>query len=291
MTSFPERLQTIARQAEQEPASAWQAAQALAPVVATALDAVHLGAISAQLAGAALGHFRDGARFVAELRMLPVVAAAPEAQRSLWRAEAVLRRCAGESDAEALRHGITGPADRCRFVGLLAQTLAARGRLGEALAPAQEAATLADSLPLTDPVVAQTALVAQNLARMANEQARQAHALALAAADASAASDGRSTEWQRQHLALFTRMRTLLLAGRPGEALRGMHQLMDLEDRHQAGPCERFHTASLACRAYHARGDQPQAARTLEACRDFARRATAHDLTGELTGLERLLAT
>lgn len=291
MTSFPERLQTIARQAEQEPATAWQATQALAPAVVTALDAVHLGAIAAQLAGAALGHFRDGARFVAELRTLPVVVAAPEAQRSLWRAEAVLRRCAGESDAEALSRGITGPADRCRFVGLLAQTLAARGRLGEALAPAQEAATLADSLPLTDPVVAQTALVAQNLARMASEHARQAHDLALAAANASAASDGRSAEWQRQHLALFTRMRTLLLAGRPGEALRGMHQLMDLEDRHQAGPFERFHTASLACRAYHARGDQPQAARTLEACRDFARRATTHDLTGELAGLERLLAS
>ncbi len=291
MTWFPERLQTIAHQAEQEPASAWQAAQALVPAVATALDAVHLGAVAAQLAGAALGHFRDGARFVAELRNLPVVAANPEAQRSLWRAEAVLRRCAGESDAEALSHGITGPADRCRYVGLLAQTLAARGRLGEALAPAQEAATLADSLPLTDPVVAQTALVAQNLARMASEHARQAHDLALAAANASAASDGRAAAWQRQHLALFTRMRTLLLAGRPGEALRGMHQLMDLEDRHQAGPFERFHTAALACRAYHARGDQPQAARTLEACRDFARRATTHDLTGELAGLERLLAS
>jgi hypothetical protein len=290
MTSFPERLQAIVRQAEQEPASAWQAAQALVPEVGTALDAVHLGAVAAQLAGAALGHFRDGARFVTTLRQLSVVTAAPDALRSLWRAEAVLRHCAGDDEREALSHGISGPADRCRYVGLLAQTLAARGRLAEALAPAQETAALADSLPLTDPVVAQTALVAQNLARMASEHARHAHDLALAAASASAASDGRAGEWQRQHLALFTRMRTLLLAGRPGEALRGMHQLMDLEDRHQAGPFERFHTAALACRAYHARGDQPQAARTLEACRDFARRATNHDLSGELAGLERILA-
>ncbi len=64
---------------------------------------------------------------------------------------------------------------------------------------------------------------------------------------------------------------------------------MDLEDLNSAGPVERFHTAALACRAYHARGDLPQATRTLEACRDFARRATTQDLSPEVLALDRLL--
>lgn len=290
MTTFAERIQTIAKRAEKDPVTAWSELALMPAQCTTPQDVLTLGALGAQIAGTVLGRFADAAAFVSALRTLPVVRDVDEIQRSLWRAEGVMTSCSGGDDATHRGHGIATAADACRYAGVLAQTLAARGQLAEAVPHLQAAAAGAASLPIDDPVVSQTALVAQNIARIAQGHARAAHDLLRAAGDAAIASDGRSADWHRRHLALFTRMRALLAAGRPGEALLGLHQLMDLEDAEKAGAFERFHTAALACRAYHARGDQPQAARTLEACRDFARRATAHDLSGEVSGLERLLA-
>ena len=290
MSTFTDHLQTLAKEAERDPLGTWSQFSNLPAQANSAQDILTLGALGAQIAGTALGRFDEAAAFVAGLRQHPAVQQAPEVIRSLWRAEGVMKRCAGQDDSNARGHGIAGADDACRYAGVLAQTLTARGRLAEALPFLQEAALAAEKLPQTDPVVAQTALVAQNIARIAATHAHQAHALLAAAGAAAVASDGRSADWHRRHLALFTRTRALLLGGRPGEALRGLHELMDLEDSNHAGAFERFHTAALACRAYQARGDAAQAGRTLEACRDFATRATSHDLSSEISALERLLA-
>jgi hypothetical protein len=290
MKTFTDRLQTLAKQAERDPLGTWAQFAALPAEATSAQDILTLGALGAQIAGTALGRFDEAAAFVTGLRAHPAVQQAPEVLRSLWRAEGVMRRCAGQDDGVARGHGIAGADDACRYAGVVAQTLTARGRLAEALPFLQEAAMAAQRLSANDPVVAQTALVAQNIARIAATHAHQAHDLLQAAGHAAVASDGRSADWHRRHLALFTRTRVLLVIGRPGEALRGLHELMDLEDQNNAGAFERFHTAALACRAYQARGDAAQAGRTLEACRDFATRASSHDLSTEIAALEQMLA-
>lgn len=289
MTTFAERLQVLARRGEQDPHAAWGELTQLPPLALTATDVLQLGSLAAQIAGSSLGRFTEAASFLAGLRDHPSVQRVDEVLRSLWRAEGVMRRCAGEDDSAHRTAGITSPADTCRYAGVLAQTLALRGRFGDALPHLREATTLCAQLAPQDAVVTQTTVIAATLGRLALEHAHRAHELALAAADASLASDGRQSDWRRRHLAQFAQVRALLITGRPGDALRTLHALMDLEDAQGAGPFERFHTAALACRAYHARGDGAQAARTLEACRDFAKRATANDVSADLNALEQLL--
>lgn len=291
MMTFANRLQLIARRGDTDAMTSWEELNALPTEATTALDVLQLGSLAAQIGGTVLGRFTEAADFVAALRTHAAVQQADEVQRSLWRAEGVMRRCAGSDDQAFRTAGIASPADACRYAGVLAQTLAMRGRLTEALPYVREATTLCATLPTGDAVVAQTTVIAANIGRLALDHAHRAHDLALAAAEASLVSDGRQSDWRRQHLAHFAKVRALLIAGRPGEALRTLHGLMDLEDAQSAGPFERFHTAALACRAYHARGDAAQAARTLEACRDFAKRATANDLREDLSSLEQLLAS
>ena len=290
MSTFAQRLQTIARRSEADAAGSWRELSELPAFAASPTDVLQLGSLAAQVAGTTLGRFEEAADFVAGLRAHAAVQDAAEVLRSLWRAEGVMRRCAGADDQVYRTAGIATPADACRYAGVLAQTLAMRGRFQEALPFIQEATALCAQLPIEDAVVAQTTVIAANIGRIALDQAHRAHDLALAAAEASLVSDGRNSDWRRQHLAHFAKVRALLIAGRPGEALRTLHGLMDLEDIHAAGPFERFHTAALACRAYHARGDAAQAARTLEACHDFAKRATAADVSADLAALEKLLA-
>lgn len=291
MTTFPSRLQAIARRGEADAPASWRELSELPALATSPTDVLQLGSLAAQVAGTTLGRFDEAADFVASLRNHALVQDATDVLRSLWRAEGVMRRCAGADDQPYRTAGIATPADACRYAGVLAQTLAMRGRFHEALQPMREAAALCAQLPTDDAVVAQTTVIAANIGRLALDQAHRAHDLALAAAEASLVSDGRHGDWRRQHLAHFAKVRALLISGRPGEALRTLHGLMDLEDTHAAGPFERFHTAALACRAYHARGDTAQAARTLEACHDFAKRATAYDVSTDLTALEALLAT
>jgi len=291
MTTFANRLQLIARRGDTDALTSWDEINALPPLATTATDVLQLGSLAAQVGGTVLGRFADAADFVAALRTHAAVHNADEVLRSLWRAEGVMRRCAGSDDQPYRTSGIASSADACRYAGVLAQTLAMRGRLTEALPHMREATTLCATLQIGDAVVAQTTVIAANIGRLALDHAHRAHDLALAAAEASLVSDGRQTDWRRQHLAQFAKVRALLIAGRPGEALRTLHRLMDLEDAQGAGAFERFHTAALACRAYHARGDSAQAARTLEACRDFAKRATANDLREDLASLEQLIAS
>ncbi len=298
MTSFAERLQKIAQRGQgaevgganhQDIAAAWVELSLMPTQANSAVDVLQLGSLAAQVAGTSLGRFVDAADFLAGLRNHPAVQDAAEVVRSLWRAEGVMRRCAGGDDHAHRTAGISTPAEACRYAGVLAQTLAMRGRLNEALPHLREATGLCGQLAPDDAVVTQTTVIAANLGRLALEHAHRAHELALAAGEASLASDGRQADWRRRHLAQFAMVRALLIAGRPGDALRTLHALMDLEDAQGAGAFERFHTAALACRAYHARGDDAQAARTLEACRDFAKRATANDVSADLTELEKIL--
>lgn len=288
MTSFTARLQAITQQSERNPQAAWSDLVLLPDQAQNATDVLQLGALLTKI-GASLKRFTEAVAAVAQLRTQTLVADVPEVRRSLWRAEGVLRHCAGESDAEARANGIASESDACRYAGTLARTLANCGRPEQALPYLREAATRCAALSADDPVLAQTAAIAAGFSSLAQRQLEQARELLLAAAAATMASEGRHPEWQRRHLAVFQDVRALLLSGRPGDALRAIPRLMDLEDTHQAGAFQRFHTAALACRAYHARGDAAQAARTLEACRDFASRATAHDLAAEVSQLARLV--
>ena len=288
MTAFATRLQTITQLADRDPQTALRDLLLLPDQAQTAADVLQLGALLTQV-GAVLKRFNETVTAIAGLRTHALVADVPEVRRSLWRAEGVLRHCAGSSDAEARANGIANESDACRYAGALARTLAASGRPEAALPFLREAATRCALLSPDDPVLAQTAAIAAGFSALAQRQLEQARDLVLAAAAATAASEGRHPEWQRRHLSVFSEVRALLLSGQPGAALRAIPTLMDLEDSHQAGAFQRFHTAALACRAYHARGDAAQAARTLEACRDFASRATGHDLSADVAQLARLV--
>ncbi len=288
MTTFANRLQIITQQSERDPQGAWRDVLLLPDHAQTSTDVLQLGALVTQL-GAVLKRFNEAIAAVVSLRTHAQAAEVPEVCRSLWRAEGVLRFCAGSSDSEARANGIASESDACRYAGALARTLASAGRPEAALPFLREAATRCAAVPADDPVLAQTAAIAAGFSSLAQRQLDQARELLVASATAIMASEGRHPEWQRRHLALFNEVRSLLLSGKPAAALRAIPLLMDLEDEHQAGAFQRFHTAALACRAYLARGDEAQAARTLEACRDFARRATEHDLSGEVAHLERAM--
>jgi hypothetical protein len=70
--------------------------------------------------------------------------------------------------------------------------------------------------------------------------------------------------------------------------------MMELEDRHEAGPAERFATANLACRSQVIRGQLKIANGALEACQDFAKRIEhpeqAQHIQASLKELEEFVA-
>ncbi len=294
MTDFNDLLERMTHRANQDPVGAWATREQLAALAATPEEVLHLGAWTAQVAGTVLGHFIEGAGFLAGLRQHRALTgpAAEAVRASLWRAEAVQWWCVGREEAaeKAVAAGVHTVSDRCRIEGLAAQTLASRGRFSEAVLHLRRAEEACRGLPAHDAVVAQTAQVARNILTMADHQAPLIHLLARTAASAltTAAPPG---DWRHAHEALWQTARADLASGRLTPAHAAIHELSRLEDQQKAGPFERYRTAALAARLHALQGRTAAAAQALEAAQDFATRAArlGHDLEAELTDLQKIV--
>jgi tetratricopeptide (TPR) repeat protein len=273
-TPFQRLLQESVQLANRDANAAFAKLDELFGKSLTEEDILSLGSFSVHLGGTGLGRFADTAAFQARLLSHPALIPDSAVARSLWRGLAVVQRCAGkhaEAD-EAEQRGVTSDSDRCRLAVMTAQTLAVRGRANDSIGHLRKAALLARDLDPKDEVVVQVATVAGNLLRLAEPQVKMAQELLLAAAAASSAALTHAGDWRIAHKAWFQHGQAYLLAAKPTQALRCVQAMMDLEDRHEAGPFERFATASLACRAQAIRGQFKIAGGALEACQDFAKR-------------------
>lgn len=234
-------------------------------------EVLHLGTFAAHLGGSSLGQWNDTATYLTKLTEHPALALDPSVAGSVWRAIAVMRRCAGQhAEAEiAAQKGCKNPGDACRLSIMTGNTLASRNRNSEAVSYLRTAAAQARELDINDDTIAMTATVSGNLMKVAEQQARIAHELLLAVIDVHQASWERHADWQARHRACFQTGQALLLAAQPTSALAAVQIMMTIEDAHPAGPMERFFTATLACRAQIARGQERVARSALEACQDF----------------------
>lgn len=292
-TPFDRLLQDVGQLAARDPAAAFARLDELYGKSLLAADVLRLGALAVHLGAAGLGRFADAEAFQRKLLGHPAVAADPATRRSLQRGLAVVLRCAGRADeADRLTdEAATTDEERCRLAVLTAQTLAARGRLADALPHLQASGPLLRALPPGEEIVGQAAQIAANLSRVAEGQLRQAQDLIRAATEVMAAASTHAP-WQVRHRALYHRGRAHLLCGDPTAALAVVQELMALEDGHDAGTVERFFTASLACRAQHVRGQRKITAMALEACQDYARRVGDDPAVQKALGeLEKVLQT
>lgn len=296
-TPFQRLLQDSVQLANRDPNAAFARLDELYGKSLTEEDILSLGSFSVHLGATGLGRFADTAAFQTRLLSHPALKADSNVARSLWRGLAVVQRCAGkhaEAD-EAEKNGVTSDSDRCRLAVMTAQTLAVRGRANDSITHLRKAALLARDLDPKDEVVVQVATVAGNLLRLAEPQVKLAQDLLLAAAAASHAALTRTGDWRVAHKAWFQHGQAYLLAARPTQALSCVQAMMELEDRNDAGPLERFSTASLACRAQAIRGQFKIATGALEACQDFAKRVEqpeqAKSVQAALTDLEKFVAS
>ncbi len=273
-TPFQRLLQESVQLANRDPNAAFARLEDLYGKSLTDEDVLALGSFAVHLGATGLGRWNETALFQQRLLSHPALNADSATARSLWRGLAVVQRCAGkhaEADAAETK-GVTTDSDRCRLAVMIAQTLAVRGRANEAVTHLRKAALLTRDLDPKDEVVVQVATVAGNLQRLAEPQVKLAQELLLAAAAASSAALTHAGDWRVAHRAWFQHGQAYLLAAKPTQALRCVQAMMELEDRHEAGPMERFATANLACRAQAIRGQFKIAAGALEACQDFAKR-------------------
>jgi tetratricopeptide (TPR) repeat protein len=251
--------------------SAWAQALALVERAATgegaADELVRLGAQVAQIGGMGFGRFGETAGAIHRLQVSPILNGADHQRRSLWRAEAVMREAGGDRQAawDLLEKAIANPGDRVRYDALLAMTLAARGRITEALPIAERTAAACAELPGDDPGMAQHATVAENLRRIAAARLDEDRRLAAAAAALAAASDGRATLPAARHRAALSLIESHLAAGEPMKALAAVRETLDLEESTAADALSRAATLRLAAKAYAAKGDAAAAAKVTAA--------------------------
>ena len=288
-TPFSRLLKEAADLAARDPASAFAQLDELFGKSSTPSEVLQLGTFAAHLGGSTLARWDDTAALLNKLLTHPVVVTDAAVQRSLWRAVAVMHRCAGRSgDAEnAAKQGCAGPGDVCRLALMTGNTLASRGRGAESLGFLREAATAVKTLEPQDEAVAMAATVAGNLMRMAEQQARQVHELLCVVSEVHQAAWDKHPDWRARHRGWFQTGQAQLMANQPTGALAAVQAMMTLEDLNQAGPIERFFTAALACRAQSVRGQERLAQGALEACQDFAKRIEMPD---QLAAIKPLLA-
>ena len=295
-TPFQRLLQESVQLANRDPNAAFARLDELYGKSLTDSEVLQLSAFSVHLGATGLGRWNETALFQQKLLSHPALVPDSAIVRSLWRGLAVVQRCAGknaEAD-EAEKNGVANDSDSCRLAVMTAQALAVRGRANEAIAYLRKAALLAPALDPKDDVLPQMATIAGNLMRLAEPQVKLAQELLLAAAAANGAALSHASDWRITHRAWFQHGQTYLLAAKPTQALRCVQTMMELEDRHEAGPAERFATANLACRSQVIRGQLKIANGALEACQDFAKRIEhpeqAQHIQASLKELEEFVA-
>ncbi len=279
--SFVHDLSALAARGNSDASGAWTQLIDLVERAASPSEVVQAAALMAQIGGMVLGRWAETAAALHRLHQHPAMTAANDAlgeRRSLWRAEAVMRHCSGDQLAawDLLEKGIASVADRVRYDGLLAQTLAARGRIAEAIPVAARSATACAEVAADDPVMLQQGVIASNLAKAAQARIDEGRRLLAAAARLSAACDGRSADLAARRRCALLQVESQLAAGEPAKALVALRSVLAIEDQAAADGTARAATMALAAKAYAAKGDAAAAAKAEAASRELTARITRH---------------
>jgi hypothetical protein len=273
-TPFERLLRECAQLAQNDPQGAFARLDELYGKSLSEQELMQLSTFSVQLGAGSLGRMAETIAFLRRLLAHPALQEGSQVARSLWRALAVVHTLADQpaEAREAASHGVTNPSEECRLAIGSAQMLMTRGRVGDAVVRLRQVTLLCRDLDPQDEVLAQVAGTTAHLMRQTEPQARLAQELLLATASAHSAALNRHPDWHVHHRTWFQHGLVYLLAAKPTQALSCVQAMMELEDLHDAGAFERFHTASLACRAQAIRGQFKIAGGALEACQDFVRR-------------------
>lgn len=269
---FERLLQQAGQDAERDPHGTWQRLDELYGKSLTEHDVRNLAAFAAHLGGAGLGRWEETLAFLRRCLGHDGLVEGSDAARSIWRAIAVIATCANkEAEAtDAIAAGVRNEGEHCRVLALTAQTLAARRRFEDAEKQLALALRLLPRIQPTDEVVKQLALIADNLARVAEQHLSKVRELLLTATSATTACTAHLKDEANRHRALYKRGRALALAGRPAEALQVVQEMMVLEAAGPANAYASFHSAALACQAQTVRGQFAIAEQALAACQSLA---------------------
>jgi tetratricopeptide (TPR) repeat protein len=287
LTPFQRRLQEVSEEAKSDPRSAFNQLEALYGQSLTSQDVQALFTFATHLGATVLGNLTATAAFLHKCLEHPALEPDSEELASLQRARLVVALCMRDEKtaAEARAAGVRHAGEEARSQALAAQALIARLHFPQAtkhLEAAQEAL-----LANEDPQQAMTVgSLAVNLAATAQQMLGQMQQTVLTIT--ALAEDGFSVDeqWQNQHQIMHLRGRAFWQCGKIGAALEQVQRMLALEETHDAGPAQRFLSASLACLCQMARGQKKIAAGAFQACESFM-----HDLSDdkERATCERLL--
>ena len=281
---FERLMQQVSELANKDPNAAFDRLEELYGKSQTDMDVRHLGALAAHIGGAGLGRWHDCADFLKRCLEHPCLEVDGDTQRSLWRALCVIYRCSDQKElaTDAFAAGVRNKIDHCRIAIMCAQTMIARNMHSKALPHLQEAGNLVTEVDAGDEVVQQVAAIATNITRHAEATLTRTKKLLLTSSSAARAAWLRMPGWQDHHRATYQEARAQVLAGNPSQALNLVQELMALEEANEAGPLERFYTASIACRAQMVRGQFKIAKAAMKACQQLVTQISDNDKAIEI---------
>ena len=206
--------------------------------------------------GEHLGEWAAGIALLESLRGTAGAGAGPEAAGAVDRGVATLRCVRGDGDALAA----LAADDRAAVLAMAASIFAARDDFARALA-AYAAATqiAAGGLPAGSPAIRALAVAGNNLAAGLEEKTDRS---AAETAGMVHAAEGGHTYWTlagtwlEEERALHRLARSLLAAGEPERAIARAKHCIDVCERNDAPPFERFFGHAALAIAQRAAGDR-----------------------------------
>jgi hypothetical protein len=243
-----------ATHAEQPQATAERLAASL-PRVETADQVPRYASLVTHVYGEHLGDIEGGIALLQRLGAQHAGASNGAAQRALARHVATLRQVAGDPAPLAA----LDPEDRVAALAAAAAIHAGRSAFDAALDTFAQALQAAEAgLPDTSPATRALAIGANNLAAGLEEKtdrdARQTAGM-VDAARAALTFWKRAGTWLEEERAEYRFARSLLQAGRATEAVERAHRCVEICERHQAPPFERFFAHVVLALAQRSAGD------------------------------------
>lgn len=222
------------------------------------------------VAGEHLGRWADGIALFESVAGLPVFDPASPEGKGLRRAQAVLHRCAGDSQAEArcLAAGRSGgdlpeASDRIRVLATAAAALIAQKRLADGRRDFEEAVALAAYGPTkSDPAARALAVTANNLAAALEERptlSPDERGLMLRAAEVARRFWGIAGGWQEAERAEYRLAQSHVKAGDAPAALRHAKACLAIVSANGNDAGEAFFGHEAMARAHLAAGNRAAA--------------------------------
>lgn len=224
-------------------------------LIKTAADISAFAKLVTHVYGEHLGRWSDGIALLESLRGLPAWDAAPAAAGAVAGGIAVLRCASG--DGAALEQ--LPVEDRISALATVASTFMGRHETGRALAAFSSALQLArPGLPPGSPAFRALAVGGNNLASALESKTDRDDAETkgmIAAAEAGLKYWKLAGTWLEEERAEYRLARSLLQAGDPAGAMAAARRCIEVCEKHQAPPFERFFGHAVLAIAQRAAGD------------------------------------